>query len=210
MWLVGCKGMCFSGGGAAGMMHAVACPREPSPPLSHPLPILCVHHTQASGGWIHNDRLQGVLAVSRAFGDVEHKTLKEKCWEKSFKADPLIAVPVRGLGCRQPPLGVWMGEGCVCVWRVVCVPRLVCVDVGLMGGGLGGAWWWLGSWWCLVVVGCWLSIGWVLVGFWFGVPVLVVVTGDSTPSFSCRCVGVGVGFCCHPSGDPILPADIQG
>ena len=50
---------------------------------------------QAAGGWIHNDRLQGVLAVSRAFGDVEHKILKEKCWEKTFNGDPLIAEPVR-------------------------------------------------------------------------------------------------------------------
>ncbi len=51
--------------------------------------------SQAAGGWVHNDRLHGVLAVSRAFGDVEHKVLKEKCWDKAYSADPLIAVPVR-------------------------------------------------------------------------------------------------------------------
>lgn len=50
--------------------------------------------TQAAGGWVHNGRLNGVLAVSRAFGDVEHKLLKEKCWEKSFVSDPLIVDPV--------------------------------------------------------------------------------------------------------------------
>ena len=43
---------------------------------------------------MHNGRLQGVLAVSRAFGDVEHKRLKEKCWETEFSADPLICEPV--------------------------------------------------------------------------------------------------------------------
>ena len=50
---------------------------------------------EAAGGWVNKGRLNGVLAVSRAFGDVEHKTLKEKCWERSFAADPLICEPVR-------------------------------------------------------------------------------------------------------------------
>ena len=49
---------------------------------------------EAAGGWVHNGRLNGVLAVSRAFGDVEHKLLKEKCWEKTFVSDPLIVDPV--------------------------------------------------------------------------------------------------------------------
>ena len=47
----------------------------------------------AAGGWTHNGRLHGVLAVSRAFGDAEHKSLKERFWECDFKADPLIAEP---------------------------------------------------------------------------------------------------------------------
>jgi protein phosphatase PTC2/3 len=47
----------------------------------------------AAGGWTHNGRLHGVLAVSRAFGDAEHKNLKERFWECNFKADPLIAEP---------------------------------------------------------------------------------------------------------------------
>lgn len=51
--------------------------------------------SQAAGGWVHNGRLNGVLAVSRAFGDIEHKLLKEKCWEKAFTSDPLIVEPVR-------------------------------------------------------------------------------------------------------------------
>ena len=46
---------------------------------------------------MHNGRLNGVLAVSRAFGDVEHKLLKEKCWDKPFVSDPLIVDPVSAL-----------------------------------------------------------------------------------------------------------------
>ena len=46
-----------------------------------------------AGGWVHGGRLHGVLAVSRAFGDVEHKVLKEKCWERPYTADPLIPDP---------------------------------------------------------------------------------------------------------------------
>ena len=52
-----------------------------------------VARIQAAGGWVHNGRLHGVLAVSRAFGDAEHKSLKERFWECAFSADPLIAEP---------------------------------------------------------------------------------------------------------------------
>lgn len=52
-----------------------------------------VARIKAAGGWVHNGRLHGVLAVSRAFGDAEHKTLKERFWEHSFTADPLIVEP---------------------------------------------------------------------------------------------------------------------
>jgi hypothetical protein len=34
-----------------------------------------------------------VLAVSRAFGDIEHKVLKERYLEHAFAADPLIVAP---------------------------------------------------------------------------------------------------------------------
>ena len=47
----------------------------------------------AAGGWVHNGRLHGVLAVSRAFGDAEHKVLKERFWETAFTSDPLIVEP---------------------------------------------------------------------------------------------------------------------
>ncbi len=37
--------------------------------------------------------------MSRAFGDVEHKVLKEKCWEQKFEGDTLIAEPVCACAC---------------------------------------------------------------------------------------------------------------
>jgi serine/threonine protein phosphatase PrpC len=52
-----------------------------------------VARIEAAGGWVHNGRLHGVLAVSRAFGDAEHKILKERFWEQSFVSDPLIVAP---------------------------------------------------------------------------------------------------------------------
>ena len=52
-----------------------------------------VERIQRAGGWVHNGRLHGVLAVSRAFGDAEHKILKERFWETSFSSDPLVAEP---------------------------------------------------------------------------------------------------------------------
>jgi [calcium/calmodulin-dependent protein kinase] kinase len=52
-----------------------------------------VARIESAGGWVHNGRLHGVLAVSRAFGDAEHKVLKERFWEHTFNADPLIVEP---------------------------------------------------------------------------------------------------------------------
>eukprot|EP01138_Halocafeteria_seosinensis_P009829 gb/GECG01010040.1/.p1 GENE.gb/GECG01010040.1/~~gb/GECG01010040.1/.p1 ORF type:complete len:1693 (+),score=310.03 gb/GECG01010040.1/:1-5079(+) len=46
-----------------------------------------------AGGYVHNGRLMGILAVSRAFGDIEYKQLKEKAWETEFEDDPLTAEP---------------------------------------------------------------------------------------------------------------------
>jgi serine/threonine protein phosphatase PrpC len=58
-------------------------PREPSEK----------ERIKAAGGWVHNGRLNGILGVSRAFGDVEHKTLKEQSWGKDFVDNPLTAEP---------------------------------------------------------------------------------------------------------------------
>jgi serine/threonine protein phosphatase PrpC len=47
-----------------------------------------------AGGQVIRDRLHGVLAVSRAFGDAEHKMLQgQKMWGRTFKANPLSAEP---------------------------------------------------------------------------------------------------------------------
>ncbi len=83
---------------------------------------------QEAGGWVHNDRLHGVLAVSRAFGDVEHKLLKEKCWDKKYTADPLIAVPV-----GRPSLvaleGCWLGWALVFLkYQDPSIGHRVCVE----------------------------------------------------------------------------------
>jgi len=49
---------------------------------------------EAAGGQVIRDRLHGVLAVSRAFGDAEHKMLQgQKMWGRTFKANPLSAEP---------------------------------------------------------------------------------------------------------------------
>jgi serine/threonine protein phosphatase PrpC len=42
---------------------------------------------------VHNGRLNGVLAVSRAFGDVEHKRLASELWKERFSSEPLISEP---------------------------------------------------------------------------------------------------------------------
>jgi protein phosphatase 2C family protein 2/3 len=48
----------------------------------------------AAGGQVIRDRLHGVLAVSRAFGDAEHKRLRGvEMWGREFSADPLTAEP---------------------------------------------------------------------------------------------------------------------
>lgn len=50
---------------------------------------------RAAGGWVAKGRLHGVLAVSRAFGDVEHKGKLKRAFQPDvdFRGDPLIADP---------------------------------------------------------------------------------------------------------------------
>jgi serine/threonine protein kinase/serine/threonine protein phosphatase PrpC len=49
---------------------------------------------EAAGGQVIKDRLHGVLAVSRAFGDAEHKRMRgAEMWGREFLADPLTAEP---------------------------------------------------------------------------------------------------------------------
>ncbi|CAE7542840.1 ptc2, partial [Symbiodinium sp. KB8] len=48
---------------------------------------------EAAGAFLNKGRLMGVLAVSRSFGDVEHKTIKQHCWGQEFSGDTLLAEP---------------------------------------------------------------------------------------------------------------------
>lgn len=47
----------------------------------------------AAGGTIIKDRVHGVLAVSRAFGDAEHKRGRGEVWGQALSADPVSAEP---------------------------------------------------------------------------------------------------------------------
>lgn len=46
-----------------------------------------------AGGKVVNQRVQGVLGVSRAFGDIEYNALKEQSWGQQFTDDLISAVP---------------------------------------------------------------------------------------------------------------------
>lgn len=49
---------------------------------------------EASGAFVANCRVMGIIAVSRAFGDIEYKARKEATWpDTKFLADPVIADP---------------------------------------------------------------------------------------------------------------------
>ena len=48
---------------------------------------------QVSGAVEKGGRVNGILAVSRAFGDIEYKGLKEDAWGTPFSADLVIAAP---------------------------------------------------------------------------------------------------------------------
>ncbi len=47
----------------------------------------------AAGGCVRKGRVNGILAVSRAFGDIEYKRKKVEYWEEELKEDLVIAKP---------------------------------------------------------------------------------------------------------------------
>ena len=48
-------------------------------------------------GWVANKRVNGVLGVARAFGDIEYKTLKDTCWGKTFRSLPRFFLTLSSL-----------------------------------------------------------------------------------------------------------------
>ena len=48
---------------------------------------------EAAQGRVASRRVNGVIAVSRSFGDIEYKSLKERAWGKTFEDDLLTCVP---------------------------------------------------------------------------------------------------------------------
>ena len=72
-------------------------PYELTAPHKPAVPEELARITRA-GGWVtgrapHGGRVNGVLAVSRSFGDVEYKTLKEAAWVQPFADDLVSARP---------------------------------------------------------------------------------------------------------------------
>lgn len=68
---------------------------------------------EAAGGWVHNDRLHGVLGVSRAFGDVEHKRLKEVGSVLPIDGGPLYLVSLTlATHTRTHPRGSLVTRSC--------------------------------------------------------------------------------------------------
>jgi len=61
----------------------------------------------AAGGWVHNGRLHGVLAVSRAFGDIEHKKMK---WgatdDEGWNAATALVGPSNNILLAEPEIVV--------------------------------------------------------------------------------------------------------
>jgi serine/threonine protein phosphatase PrpC len=59
----------------------------------HPSRVDERERIEAAGGSIRNGRVEGVVAVTRSFGDIEYKTLKEESWGHFFQSDLLTAQP---------------------------------------------------------------------------------------------------------------------
>lgn len=80
---------------------------------------------EAAGGTVIKDRLHGILAVSRAFGDAEHKMAKGmECWGKQFSSDPLSAEPETTLEPLQPE-DEFVVLGCDGLWDVISSQQVV-------------------------------------------------------------------------------------
>ena len=79
-----------------------------------------------AGGWVAKGRLHGVLAVSRAFGDVEHKgKLKQRFQpDVEFRGDPLIAEPEVAVE-QLLPVDEFAIVGCDGLWDVITSQQAV-------------------------------------------------------------------------------------
>ena len=75
---------------------------------------------EAAGGWIGSKRINGVIAVSRAFGDIEYKTFKDKCWgwDRTFKADLITCDPDVRVAELDPLRDEFMIVACDGLWDV--------------------------------------------------------------------------------------------
>jgi serine/threonine protein phosphatase PrpC len=80
---------------------------------------------EAAGGSVHNGRVNGVIAVTRAFGDPEFKALKDKAWwGGSFTDDVLTATPdVRSQ--EITPYDEFVVMACDGVWDVMTSQQAV-------------------------------------------------------------------------------------
>lgn len=73
----------------------------------------------AAGGSIIKGRINGVLAVTRAFGDAEHKKMRgEGMWEVQYSSDPLSAIP-EIYSCTITPEDEFVILACDGLWDVM-------------------------------------------------------------------------------------------
>lgn len=63
---------------------------------------------EAAGGWVHNGRLHGVLAVSRAFGDIEHKKMNwgAMAGSNAVSAEAMLKGPKNSILIAEPEVVV--------------------------------------------------------------------------------------------------------